>query len=212
MAELRIGYFLEDLAQEKFVLALVQRVALDVKELAVEFRHEVRNATGGGGKALEQFSQFLERHGRGDERTFDVLVVAIDGNCVGPTQRVDEIKTRIRHTGYLGQWVCAVPNPHIERWYLADPVGFQIQFQSPRLPVVPRQKCERDRYKRALVQALRDADLEAPLGGAEYGDEVVAGMDLYRAGKRDRALGRFISDLRYAFKTWQAEFTPNVAM
>lgn len=200
MAELRIGYFLEDLAQEKFILALVQRVAAEAEGLTTELRHEVRNATGGAGQALPQFGQFLDRRKRGGEKHFDVLVVAIDGNCVGPTQRAKEIKRMAEQKGYLGRLVCAVPNPHIEKWYLADPAGFQAQFQSPRLPAVPRQKCERDRYKRALAQALRDADLEAPLGGAEFGEEVVAGIDLYRAAKKDRALGQFLSELRQVLK------------
>ena len=201
MAECRIGYFLEDIAQERFILALVQRVASDVREaLVTELRHEVRNATGGGGQALTQFGQFLERWQRGGEQAFDILIVAIDGNCVGPAQRIQHIQSVAEQKSYPGRVVCAVPNPHIEKWYLSDPQGFQAQFQSPRLPVVPSRKCERDRYKRALVQALQQADLEAPLGGAEYGDEVVAGMDLYRAAKKDRALGRFISDLRSALR------------
>lgn len=199
MAELRIGYFLEDIGQEKFIRALVQRVAAGVGYAALELRDEVRNAAGGSGQALAQFEQFLERRKQGRESDFDVLVVAIDSNCVGAAQRSQDILARARQKGYLGLMVCATPDPHIEKWYLADPQGFQARFQSPHLATVPRSKCERDRYKRALVQALGDAGVEAPLGGAEYGEDIVAGMDLYRAGKNDAALGRFVSDLRSAF-------------
>ena len=50
-------------------------------------------------------------------------------------------------------------------------------------------------FDRACI-ALQDADLEAPLGGVECGDEIAWAMDLHRAGRNDRALKHFLDDLR----------------
>lgn len=196
MAEIRIGYFLEDIAQERFICALVTRVAEEMGIPRDKLHHEVRNASGGAGQAMTSLDTFLERWMRDREPSFDLLIVAIDGNCQRYTTRRREIAELLRRKGYTGLFACAVPNPHIERWYLADPVGVRRALSSPREPHIPRYKCERDRYKQALSQALRDADLEAPLGGAEYGDEIAWAMDLHRAGRNDRALKHFLDDLR----------------
>ena len=198
MAEVHVGYFLEDIAQERFLCALVTRVA-EEKGIPVDMlRHEVRNASGGKGQAMNSLSQFLDRWRHDKVPVLDLLIVAIDSNCDSFTERRREIENLVRERGYHGPLACAVPDPHIERWYLADPEGFQRALSAPEAPCCPRYKCERDRYKRALRKALREAGVEAPLGGAEYGDDIVRSMDLYRAGRRDRSLKHFLDDLREA--------------
>jgi len=201
VAEVRVGYFLEDIAQERFLCALVTRVAEEKGIPTDMLRHEVRNASGGEGQAMNSLSQFLDRWRHDQVPVLDLLIVAIDGNCRSFTERRREIENLVRERGYHGPLVCAVPDPHIERWYLADPEGFQRALSAPEAPRCPRYKrCkyERDQYKRALRKALREAGVEAPLGGAEYGDDIVRSMDLYRAGRRDRSLKHFLDDLREA--------------
>jgi hypothetical protein len=94
--------------------------------------------------------------------------------------------------------VVACPDPHIERWYMADPASFkEVVGRQPRLEKV---KCERNRYKTILAQTIRDSGQITTLGGIEFARDLVAAMDLYRAGKLEPALKSFVEDLRGALR------------
>jgi hypothetical protein len=194
---LTIGCFLEDIAQEQFITSLVQRVASD---LNVPVASDVRNATGGKGRVMDEFQRYLRDAQRGRVTLHPVLVVVIDGNCMSHLAKRRQIEQAQAYTGYAGTIVCAVPDPHIERWYLADTQGFGRAIQGSRPPELPAYKCERDRYKHTLRQAFHTAGIEPQLGGAEYAGENVAQMDLYRAGQTDSALKHFLDDLRVALQ------------
>jgi len=194
--EIRIGYFLEDIGQENFLRTLVGRVAQEMGLAPRRIRHEVRNATGGRGAALSELRRFLRDVSRDRERPFALLVVAIDGDCRGYREVRDEIRTSVEQSGYTGQAICAVPDPHIERWYLADPRGLQRVLDVRTVPDVPAYKCERDRYKRALREAIRQAGVIAPLGGIEYGPDIAEILDLYAVGRADAGFRHFIDELR----------------
>lgn len=198
MARIHIGYFLEDIAQQRFICALVERVACGLGLSPTDLCHDVRNATGGEGQTIGSLRAFLRRRSRAPVASFDLLVVAIDGNCRKYTAQRAEIISLMSQVNYPGAVACAVPNPHVERWYVADPIGFQRSVAGPRLPVVPKYKCERARYKDALSDALRDAGLETPLGGAEYGEQIAQHIDLQRAGRADRSFKLFRDDVRQA--------------
>ena len=43
------------------------------------------------------------------------------------------------------------------------------------------------------------------VGGIEFAQEIVAGMDLYRAGKNDRSLKAFLDDLRSKLRILRSE-------
>jgi hypothetical protein len=88
----------------------------------------------------------------------------------------------------------ACPDPHVERWYLADPASFQVVVG--RRPKVGKKKCARDHYKDLLSTAIQQAGYPATLGGIEFAPELVEGMDLYRAKKNDHSLGALLDDLR----------------
>jgi hypothetical protein len=194
---LTIGYFLEDIAQERFITSLVQRVADD---LMVAVTQDVRNATGGKGRVMAELQRYLRDVRVGCAPLHLLLVVVIDGNCVSyqtKRQQIEQVKER---TGYPGTLLCAVPDPHIERWYLADAEGFSRAIEVGEPPAPPTYKCERHRYKQALRQAFREAGIQPQLGGAEYAGEIVAQMNLYRAGQADAALKHFIDDLRVALQ------------
>lgn len=196
MAEVEIGYFLEDIGQERFLRALVNRVAREMGLPSRRLRHEVRNATGGRGVVLDELRRFLRDVKHERERPFALLVVAIDGNCRSYRKRRDEIRAIVEQSGYPGLVICAVPNPHIERWYLADPRGLQQVLEVSSIPEVPPYKCERGRYKQALRDAIRQTGIIAPLGGLEYGPDIAEILDLYTVGKADAGFKHFLDELQ----------------
>lgn len=93
----------------------------------------------------------------------------------------------------------ACPDPHVERWYLADPESFKEVVGHQ--PTIGKKKCVRDYYKNALANAVRKAGHPATLGGIEFAQELVERMDLYRAGKNERSLKAFVDDLRGRLRT-----------
>jgi hypothetical protein len=192
VAEITILEFLEDIGQQRFLEGLIARLAGEMG-LTVHLL-EPGNATGGRSRVLTELRQFLRDLKVGQKPTPDLMVIAIDANCRGDEARSD-IQKVIQHAGYIGSYVMAVPKPHIECWYLADPQGFQQRFGG-ELQKTPRGKCEKDLYKRLLARAFAAARVGAPLGGAEYGAEVAESIDLYRAGHNVTAFKRFLDDLR----------------
>ncbi len=126
-------------------------------------------------------------------RTPDLVVVIIDGNCSTSRQKRAEIQQATRPR-LLNRLVAGCPNPHVERWFLADPDSFHkvVGYR----PAVGREKCERQHYKRLLADAIRKGNQPATLGGLEFAAELVEAMNLYRAGRRDSSLRAFVGDLR----------------
>jgi len=194
--EIYVGYFLEDIGQENFLKSLVERVAQEIGLASQEVRHEVRNATGGRGAVIDTLSRFLRDVRRERDQPFALLVVAIDGDCRGYRERRDEIQAIVERSGYPGPIICAVPDPHIERWYLADSRGLQQVLEANTVPQVPAYKCERGRYKQALRDAIRQTGIIAPLGGLEYGSDIAETLDLYTVGKSDASFKHFVDELR----------------
>ncbi len=198
MAKLRVGYFLEDIAHEKFVTALVRRVGQEVGLTPPILEHLVYNASGGKGRVMTELRNFLRDLQRGIISPTPVLVVAIDGNCQGYTEKRNEVRQVAERYGYAGELVCAIPDPHIERWYMADPKSLQRAIGAEVRPVLPPYKCEHGRYKRAMLDVFASVGIKPLLGGAEYGNDVVEAMDLYTAQQADPALGHFVDDLKGA--------------
>lgn len=188
--------FVEDYAHKAFLDALLQRMAA---EYGVDIRMDWRNARRGHGAVVNELKQFLRDLKREQERLPDLLVVATDANCKGLVERLRQI-TEV--TGKVDvPTVCAVPDPHIERWLLVDSTAFKSVFG--RGCDAPDRKCERARYKKMLIDAIRASGVTPSLGGIEFADDIVAAMDLTRAAAADASLSRLIEDLRAAFKGWQ---------
>lgn len=189
--------FAEDTGHELFVGALIRRVAAAED---VEVRVDVRNATGGQGRALVALRRYVSDLAAGRDAFVEVLVAAIDGNCHGYVERRREIEDAIGDR-YPGRLVPAVPDPHVERWMLSDPRALAAALGTSTVAVdIPPYKCERGRYKAALRQAVNASGVVAPLGGAEYADDVVANLDLARVGA-DPSLARFVDDLGAALRS-----------
>lgn len=199
MADIRVGYFLEDIGQEAFVTKLVARIAKDIDLLDAVIEHDPRSAIGGRGTVTSELRRFLRDVQRGNERPFDVLVVAIDANCHGYNEQRNDIQHIVDQTGYLGTVVCAIPDPHIERWYLEDAQALRDVTAGDVEPDVPPYKCERGRYKHALREAFHEAGIYPLLGGAEYGPAIAEAIDLYQVGKADTAFAHFVDELKAFF-------------
>jgi hypothetical protein len=128
----------------------------------------------------------------------DLLVVAIDANCLGFTAARQGVARHIEDAFRQGS-VIACPDPHVERWYMADPQSFhRVVGVTPRLG---KRKCERDVYKQVLAKAVTDAGHPPTLGGIEFAWELVEAMDWFKAGKREPSFKHFLDDAREALRT-----------
>lgn len=188
-----VAYFLEDVAHERLIRGLVQRAAQDN---GVSLNEDVRNATHGSRVWIE-LRQYLRDIQQRIEPKPDLLIAVIDGNC----RKFKEVRQQIRKLTEPLQirCICAVPNPHIERWYLGDAQAWQKVLPGTTFSAL-KYKCERDRYKNALIQAIRQAGVIPALGGAEYGDELARIIDTYKVGRRDNSFKAFWKDLNNELK------------
>ncbi len=190
-----VDLFVEDRAHEVFVAALVGRIA---SEEQVASSVQTRAARGGHPRALQEFGAYQALIERGAlARTPDMIVVVIDGNCSTPRKKRTEIAEAARPR-LRDRLVVGCPDPHVERWFLADPDSFH-EVVGHR-PVVGRAKCQRGHYKQLLVEAVRSGGQPAILGGIEFAAELVAAMNLYQAGRRDATLKSFVGELRRGFR------------
>ena len=171
---IEVGLFAEDLGHSSILRPLMQRLS---EEAGVGIRVSVRNSGGGIGTALSQLRQYTTDLANGIDRFLQVLVVAIDANCDGFNERRRMIQERVGEL-FAGLVVPAIPDPHIEKWYLADPGAVAAALGEDGVADVPAVKCERSTYKTALRDAFLRHDVDPPAGGIEFGNEIVQAMDL----------------------------------
>jgi hypothetical protein len=173
---IRIIYFLEDRAQEGFIKALVNRIASEESISANDLSHDVRSARHGS-RVIVEFKKFLKDTKRASPSDVDLLIVAIDGNCKGYSERVKELERYIKDTHpFKNRVVYAVPDPYIERWYIMDQRAFRDGVGLGRGVAKPSRKCEKSYYKQLINQALRKSNVTSLLGGAEYAERIVASI------------------------------------
>ena len=190
--------FGEDYAHEVVLHTLLNRLAAD-HGVSVEIH--VRSATGGHGRMIQELKQYLAELRRGRAPLPDLFVVARDANCIGYADRVKEINAVVNdYQGFIG---LAVPDPHMERWLLIDSHAFKEVLGKGCQ--APDSKCDRDRYKQLLADAVRTAGVDPPLGGVEYAEEIIRAMDLDRASGNDVSFAHLLRDLRSAFHRWEVK-------
>ena len=199
---IRVAYFLEDRAHESLLKAIVRRVAREEGLPEAELVHDVRSSR--GGQALARFAEFVRDYSQGADLPFDFLVVAVDANCSKYSHRVKQLRQLAEKAHYpaVDRIAFAVPDPHIERWYLLDPVALRRAIGGTRGPNVPAYKCEKAYYKSALRKILEDAGIDSLLGGVEYGEQIVQNInDWLPVVKRDTGFRHFLQDLRSCFRS-----------
>ncbi len=191
-----VALFVEDAAHETVLQALVRRLA---EEHDVEVAFRSYSVRGGAGKVVKELVRFLRDLKRGHRTLPDLLIVGRDANCQGLLKRRQELEPLGKLCGC--QAVYAIPDPHIERWLLLDSAAFKAVLG--RGCEAPQQKCERKRYKRLLIEAVRAAGVTPLLGGIEHAEAIVAAMHLQSLESADESLGRLLKDLRSIFNSWK---------
>lgn len=191
-----VSLFCEDAAHENFGRAIVERCA---REEDVNVALSVPTARFGIPRLqseLRAFQSVLRRTGG----TPDLLVVLVDANDVGVPTRKQAV-TALLDFSLLPAVVIGVPDPYIERWFVADPASFADSFgEQPQAGPIR----SRTDWKDRLVTALEAAGEIVTQGGAEFASEIVSTMDLYRAGQNAPSLDAFLSDLRGALRLFRA--------
>ena len=197
--KIRVLYFLEDRAQERFIKALVERIA---KEESIPLNlliHDIRSARGGS-RVINEFRNFMKGL-KVDTPGIDLLVVAIDSNCEGYQERRKQLEKYIATPGFRDKVVLAVPDPHIERWYIMDQRAFKSGVGINKSPELPAYKCGRHYYKQILFKVLKESNVSSVLGGAEYAERIVEKIkDVDALGKHEPGFRNFIQDLRRILK------------
>ena len=188
-----IAYFLEDAGQEAIIPPLVKRLIREAGKPAENFDHRTLNARGGG--SIPSYKRFLADANRRRHLPADLLIVGSEGNCQGFAARRNEIIAVAANPPYPIV-VTAVPDPHVERWYLLDPSAFSRVAGIPKMPALPTHKCDKNYYKKLLRSAFDNSPIIPPLGGTEYGPLVADEMNLYAASKADHGLAEFIDGVK----------------
>lgn len=188
MSSVAVDVFAEDRAHEEFIKALIQRLA---REEGVSVDVHIRAARGGHPRAIAELDLYQRSVTAGVAGLIqpDLLVVVIDANCRRYAAARNSIVEAVHRT-FRGRTAVACPDPHVERWYLADPISFTRAIG--KQPKLGKRKCDRERYKNILSEAVRAAGHPVLLGGIEFAKEIVDAMDLYRAGKSEKSLKHFL--------------------
>jgi len=192
----KIAMFVENQAHYEFLKALLNRLS---REYRVLVEVDWRNVRRGHGAVIRELRQFLRDLVKQKPESPDLVIVATDANCKSINERIRELDEETARTP--ARVVCAVPDPHIERWLLLDSAAFKQVFG--RGCRAPDQKCERGRYKKQLMDAICDAGIIPNLGGIEYAEDIVNAMDLTQAVRGDNSLERLVSELRGVFQQWR---------
>ena len=193
MAKYKVILFLEDNAQEVFIRALVERLIMDEGKNLNDYEFRLLNSRGGG--SIRAYKNFL-RQGKKRNHLIaaDVLIVGSDGNCNGFLKRKQQLLDASKNIPYP-EVITAVPDPHIERWYMLDAEALANAAGVPVQVVSPRVKCDKNHYKTLLKKTFTDQNVFPPLGGAEYGSLIATSMDIYKAETIDHSLHDFVDQI-----------------
>ncbi len=191
---LHIDLFCEDLGHELFCRELLARLAAQENRTV---RLVVRNAQGGAGRALQELKAWQSAAGKLGHEAPDLLVIVVDANCQGWNAARAQIAEAVDGSR-VPRFVVGCPDPHVERWCIADPQSFAVVVGAP--PPTDPGKCQRDLYKRGLRQAIQNAGQIVLGDPMEYAPDLVRAMDLFRAGKAQPSLKHFVDELTNALR------------
>jgi hypothetical protein len=190
-----IDLFVEDFGHEVVLKALVERVAL---QQGVSVTIRPKSVRGGHGKMMSELKQFVREIIASPYAMPDLLVVGRDANCKGFNVRRRELEVVTQPIA--DRVALAIPDPHIERWLLLDSSAFKQVLGTGCN--APGQKCERDRYKLLLQEAVRNADLTPLLGGMEHSEALINHMDLEYVSRVEPSFAYLLTRIHEVFKSW----------
>jgi hypothetical protein len=191
-----VAFFVEDYGHTIVLKSLINRLS---HEFAVPVQLREYNNTGGHGRVETEFARFVRNVAHSTAVRPDMIVVATDANCVGFRERLKRMRGAAELLRELV--VYAIPDPHLERWLLLDSAAFKAVLGKGCQ--APDYKCDRDRYKRLLSEAVRAAGQTPLLGGLEHAEEIVQHMRLDTVANQDDAFGDLLQQLRSFFRRWQ---------
>ncbi|MBF2761743.1 MAG: hypothetical protein ISN28_16030 [Ectothiorhodospiraceae bacterium AqS1] len=186
-----ISAFGEDQYHQVVIDGLIRRISM---EKNVEVRTIWRNMYGGYGRVVSEAKKYLRNV---DEQAVfpDLVVVVTDANCKGYNRRSKDISI---DKNTIPPVVCAIPDPHVERWLLLDGAAFKKVYGKGYKAI--EKKCERGFYKKILSDAYIETEADPTIAGIEHANRLVSEMDLNRAARSDVSLKRFLDDLRREFQ------------
>lgn len=187
---LEISIFAEDIAHERFIVALVKRVGREERKL-IGIRDII--ARGGRPRVFDELKLFQKHLYLGRKSIPDLVICGIDANCASYAKTKSEITSTLTPE-ILDVTAIACPDPHIERWFFADLSAFSSVIGP--CDGVPEDKCDRRFYKNLLKQRIRDAGHILTLDGIEFSEEIVEQIDWYTAGRKEPSLKYFVEELR----------------
>ncbi len=195
----KISLFAEDRGHEIVLKALVERVLASHEVHAIIRLVSVR---GGFGRVQKELQQYVRDLISFRSELPDLVIVVTDANCHGVNARRQSFQKVAEPI--QAQIIYAIPDPHIERWLLRDPAAFKAVLGVPCQTV--QQKCDRDRYKKLLIDSVRDAGAAPLLGGLEYAEDIVNNMDL-DSPSDDRDFCEFLEELHTRVRLWKQQGT-----
>ena len=148
-----------------------------------------------GGASLSALRQFLKDARQRGHLNADLLVVGVDANCKGFTQRRDFVLKAAAKSPYR-EIITAIPDPHVERWFLLDMAALSRAAGAPIAASVPSYKWKKNHYKNLLRQTFAGSGITPPLGGQEYGPLIARELDLFAAAKQDHGLADYLEQAR----------------
>lgn len=194
----RVDLYCEDQGHELFTRALISRLA---GEEGFRVSIQTRSGRGGHGRAISEFRAWQRAASRPAAHSKpELLVLVIDGNCKDWGEAHRNLLAAV-DTAVFPRQVVGCPDPHIERWCIADPLSFkQIVGASP---LADPGKCDRSVYKNLLRESIAAAGQPILTDAMEFAPDLVLAMDFYRAAKNknQRSLRLFVEDLRKAIRT-----------
>ena len=190
-----ISLFAEDRGHEIVLKTMVECV---LANRAVQAKIRLVSVRGGFGRVQTELRQYVKEL-QGLRSTLpDLVIVATDANCLGAKSRCQTLRSVAEPI--QDRVIYAIPDPHIERWLLRDPAAFKAVLGTPCQTI--QQKCDRDRYKRLLIESVRNAGAVPLLGGLEYAEDIVRQMDLTVVG-HDDDFTNFLQELHACARLWK---------
>jgi hypothetical protein len=201
MKQIRIAYFFEDVAHENFIRALVWRVYSERFSGGVRLKEDILNRQ--GGSVIEnRFRAYMSKWKKKQDKDleYDLIIVVRDQNCRGKAKTLKVFHDGSRRAEYPEHAIAyALPDPYIERWYLADPEGFRAAVKGRQAPDqlgYHHDKKHKDYYKDQVVAILQKNDITSLQAGAEYGDLIAQNINIQKVGSVDENFRDFIQSLQ----------------
>ncbi len=201
--DIHLLYYLEDRAHWSLISSLVKRIT---EELGIE-RKVVEDVRSPNPARLRERNAIKERFRDlvGDIRKglirFDIFIVVVDGNREGVQKRRDDFTRILRgKTGgeeALSKLVFAIPDPHIEKWYMMDRDAFRTATGADAPAQHLISNALKLDYKLMLKKAFIDSGIHAIGGGVEYAEDIITAIsDINKFKDLEQSCSSFVTDLR----------------